>query len=123
MNRRSRARGAARSPFRSAKQPRWGAAALPTLAHPVSIRAESIHASRGLRGRHEVSMRNSVLAAAAALLISSMYSVAGAQGPAAQPPGAPQGGRGGGQTFPNRQRQLADPAVIERGKTLYGINC
>jgi cytochrome c oxidase cbb3-type subunit 3 len=55
-------------------------------------------------------MRNVVCAAAAALLVSTVYVSAGAQGR-------------GGQTFPNRQRQLADAAVIERGKTLYGINC
>ena len=55
-------------------------------------------------------MRNVICAAAAALLISTLYVSAGAQGR-------------GGQTFPNRQRQLADAAVIERGKTLYGINC
>lgn len=69
-------------------------------------------------------MRNLGLAAAAALLVSSIYSVAGAQGPPAQPPagGAPQGGRGRG-TFPNTQRALADPAVIQRGNTLFGINC
>jgi cytochrome c oxidase cbb3-type subunit 3 len=52
-----------------------------------------------------------------------------AQPPAAQPPaGAPAGqaggrGRGGGQSFPNTQRKPADPVVVERGNTLYGINC
>jgi cytochrome c oxidase cbb3-type subunit 3 len=80
-------------------------------------------------------MRNLVLAAAAAVLTSTIYSGVAAQGPPAG--GAPQGGaqggaqgRGagggqgrGGQTFPNRQRELADPAVIQRGNTLFGINC
>ena len=49
-----------------------------------------------------------------------------------QPPppqgGAPTGGRGQGRgggraEFPAQQRQLADPAVVEKGKTLYEINC
>ena len=76
-------------------------------------------------------MRNLVLAAAAAVLTTAIYSGVAAQGP---PAGAGQGGgRGGqgagqpggrgGQTFPNRQRTLADAATIERGGTLYGINC
>ncbi|HYT64868.1 MAG TPA: c-type cytochrome [Vicinamibacterales bacterium] len=77
-------------------------------------------------------MRNLVLAAAAALFVSSIYSGVGAQQPpvqqppvqqppAGQPPG---GGRGrGGQGFPAQQRPLASPEVIERGGTLYGINC
>ncbi len=69
-------------------------------------------------------MRNLVLAAAAALLMSSIYSVAGAQGPPAAPQQPPGGGRGrGGQGFPAQQRPLASPEVIERGSTLYGINC
>jgi len=51
-----------------------------------------------------------------------------AQPPQTQPPPAqaPPGGAGrgrGGQGFPAQQRKLADPAVIERGGTLYGINC
>jgi cytochrome c oxidase cbb3-type subunit 3 len=75
------------------------------------------------------------LAAAAAVLLSSIYAGVGAQGqPAPQPPPPqtppaqtppPGGGRQGpGRgTFPAQQRALADPAVIERGGTLYGINC
>jgi cytochrome c oxidase cbb3-type subunit 3 len=45
-----------------------------------------------------------------------------AQGPATQGQGR---GRAGGPpaTFPAQQRELADAAVIERGKTLYEINC
>jgi cytochrome c oxidase cbb3-type subunit 3 len=73
---------------------------------------------------------NVTLAAAAAILLSSLYAGVGAQGPpaSAQPPAAnppaqpPPAGRGRG-TFPAMQRPLADPAVIERGGTLYGINC
>jgi cytochrome c oxidase cbb3-type subunit 3 len=81
-------------------------------------------------------MRNVLLTAAAAVLLSTIYSSAGAQAPAqppAQPPGQPPaqppagqagGGRGrGGQGFPATQRKLADAATIERGGTLYGINC
>jgi cytochrome c oxidase cbb3-type subunit III len=80
---------------------------------------------------------NVSLAAAAVLLFSSIYAGVGAQGPApqGQPPQAPPpqgppaqtpppgGGRQGRGTFPAQQRTLADPAVIERGNTLYGINC
>src|SRR4051812_8339944 len=74
-----------------------------------------------------------ILGAAAGVLLSSILISAqgGApQAPPAQPPaGAPAqgpggGGRGrGGQAFPAQQRKLADPAVIERGGTIYGINC
>jgi cytochrome c oxidase cbb3-type subunit 3 len=73
-----------------------------------------------------------ILGAAAGVLLSSIWLGAQApQQPPAAPPagGAPQGqgpggGRGrGGQSFPAQQRKLADPAVIERGNTLYGINC
>ncbi len=38
----------------------------------------------------------------------------------AQPPG---GGRGRQATFPAQQRPAGDPAIIERGKTLFEINC
>ncbi len=54
-------------------------------------------------------------------------------GAAAQPPPAPsgggQGGRGaaqgrqGGPNFPQQQRPLADQAVLDRGRALYGVNC
>ena len=85
--------------------------------------------------------RNVSLAAAAALLVSTIYTGVGAQGPPpqtppaqappaqappAQPPTAQPaagGGRQGRGTFPAQQRALADAAVIERGNTLYGINC
>jgi len=36
----------------------------------------------------------------------------------------PQGrGAGRGATFPAQQRPPGDPAIVERGRTLYGINC
>jgi cytochrome c oxidase cbb3-type subunit 3 len=66
-------------------------------------------------------MRHTIAAAAAALLVTSLYSVSAT---ARAPQGPPQqgGGRGRG-TFPAQQRELASPEVIERGNTLYGINC
>jgi cytochrome c oxidase cbb3-type subunit 3 len=46
------------------------------------------------------------------------------QAPGAQAPAAPQPQRGrGGETFPAQQRPPGDPAVIGRGKALYGVNC
>ena len=66
-----------------------------------------------------------LLGAAAGVLLSSILLSAQAQPPAGPPPQGPPGGRGGraGQTFPAQQRKLADPATIEKGGTLYGINC
>jgi cytochrome c oxidase cbb3-type subunit III len=80
----------------------------------------------------------SLAAAAAAFLISVGVRVT-AQGPPAQPPAQPPtaapaaqppattqppgGGRGRSATFPAQQRVAGDPAVIQRGKTLYEINC
>src|SRR6185503_2642776 len=76
---------------------------------------------------------NVSLAAAAAVFVSSIYAGVGAQGPPPQttpaqtPPAQapPAGGRQGrgGTGVPKTMRPLADPAVIERGTTLYGINC
>ena len=37
--------------------------------------------------------------------------------------GAPAGGGGGGFANAYPQRPPADPAVVERGKALYGANC
>jgi cytochrome c oxidase cbb3-type subunit III len=83
----------------------------------------------------EVSMRQYVLlGAAAGVMLSSILlsaQAAPAQPPPGQPPAGapgqgqpPGGGRGrAGQSFPAQQRKLADAAVIERGSTLYGINC
>jgi cytochrome c oxidase cbb3-type subunit 3 len=65
---------------------------------------------------------NLTLAAAAAMFLSTIY--LGAQAPAAGGRGAAGAqGRGGGQGFPKTQRPPDDPAVVERGSTLYGINC
>jgi cytochrome c oxidase cbb3-type subunit 3 len=76
---------------------------------------------------------NVTLAVAAAVFVSSLYAGVAAQAPATQAPPAQQppapAGRGGGapgrggQGFPKTQRPPADPAIVERGTTLYGINC
>ena len=76
---------------------------------------------------------NVTLAAAAAVLLSTMYAGVGAQAPPPQNPpaqappaggrGAAPPGRGGGQSFPKTMRPPDDPAVVERGSALYGINC
>src|SRR5262245_65533254 len=71
-------------------------------------------------------MRQHVILGAAIVLLSSIL-ISAQGGPPAGAPAqgqGPGGGRGrGGQGFPAQQRKLADPAVIERGGTLYGINC
>jgi cytochrome c oxidase cbb3-type subunit 3 len=83
--------------------------------------------------------RKSTLVIAAALTLGVVAARVGAQGapqtpaaPAGQtaPQGAPGAGRGaapagqrGGNTFPAQQRPPADPAIVAKGKTLYGINC
>jgi cytochrome c oxidase cbb3-type subunit III len=67
-----------------------------------------------------------LLGTAAGVLLSSLLISAQGQPPAGAPPQGPPAGRGGGragQSFPAQQRKLADPAVIEKGNTLYGINC
>src|SRR4051812_47584466 len=77
---------------------------------------------------------NATVTAAAVIFLSSLYAGVGAQAP--PPPAQPQaqtppaagrgagGGQGrGGQGFPKTQRPPADPAIVERGSTLYGINC
>jgi cytochrome c oxidase cbb3-type subunit 3 len=73
-------------------------------------------------------MRQHVILGAAVGVLASSLIISAQQAPAPQPPPGGRGaaqGRGGraGQSFPAQQRQLADPAVIERGGTLYGINC
>src|SRR5215207_6524003 len=86
----------------------------------------------------------SIALAAAVLFLSVFVRVGAEQPPATQPtpqqppapqptpqqPPAPAGGRAGGAGqgrgntgFPKTMRPLADPAVIERGSALYGINC
>jgi cytochrome c oxidase cbb3-type subunit 3 len=80
--------------------------------------------------------QHAILGAAAGVLLSSILISAQGGPPQAPPAGAPGqgqgqgqgqgagGGRGrGGQGFPAQQRKLADEAVIQRGNTLYGINC
>jgi cytochrome c oxidase cbb3-type subunit III len=74
-----------------------------------------------------MTIRSKIAAASAALMLTAGIRLA-AQNPPAQPPpgqGAPAGRGGGrqGQGFPSGQRKAADPAVVERGKTLYGVNC
>jgi cytochrome c oxidase cbb3-type subunit III len=56
-------------------------------------------------------MRSSGFLAAVALIVSGAAVRAAAQPPDRRP------------SFPAFQRALADPAVIERGSTLYGIHC
>ena len=75
------------------------------------------------------------MVAAAFAGLSVALAHAAAQGVAQQPPSPPQGapqepaqpgGRGQGRgrgVFPAMQRPPADPAVIERGKTLFSVNC
>jgi cytochrome c oxidase cbb3-type subunit 3 len=82
------------------------------------------------------------IACAAAILFLSVFVRVGAQPPAAAqqpapaqpppqqpapaqpPPGRAGGpGRGASTAFPKTTRPLADPAIIERGSALYGINC
>src|SRR4051812_11262805 len=101
------------------------------MIYPVSIRA-ICNRFLSHSPRFEVFMRQHVILGAAGILLSSiLISAQAPQPPAAQPPaGAPAqgqppgGGRGrGGQSFPAQQRKLAAPAVIERGNTLFGINC
>jgi cytochrome c oxidase cbb3-type subunit III len=67
-------------------------------------------------------LKTTIAAAAAALLVSTLA----AQGPPAPTPPAtpgPQGRGRGGESFPAQQRPPADPAVIERGRTIYGVTC
>ena len=69
-----------------------------------------------------------------ALAVCAIAMVAAAQTPPATPPAAPAGrgaapaagrgaarGGGGGSAFP--QHPPADPAVVDRGKALYGVHC
>jgi len=79
-------------------------------------------------------MRRTLPRTAAALGIIAVIAVrlaaqggpppAAPQAPPGRAGGAPQGGGGGrGATYPAQQRAPGDPAVVARGKTLYGINC
>lgn len=67
-------------------------------------------------------MRPKLSLATAVLFLSVLVRVAAQQPPPRQPPPG-EGRPGQDRTFPAQQRALADPAVIERGQTLYGIHC
>jgi cytochrome c oxidase cbb3-type subunit 3 len=64
-----------------------------------------------------------MLPSAVVILGLSVGSGAAAQQPSAPLPAPPANPPRADQTFPAQQRPLADPAVIEHGKTLYGISC
>ena len=69
-------------------------------------------------------MRATVLVAISAA-VAMLGTMAQAQ-PPQQPPGGGRGGRGGAITSPRNaypDRPPGDPAAIERGKALYGVNC
>src|SRR5688500_10620131 len=72
-------------------------------------------------------MLKSVIAAVGtALVVSTLYAQAPPpQTPPAQtPPAAPAQGRGRGPgVFPAQQRPPGDPAVVARGKALFGVTC
>jgi cytochrome c oxidase cbb3-type subunit 3 len=61
------------------------------------------------------------LAIAAAARVTAQVQTPPPQSGPATP--ATQGGRGVGGFVPGQQRPAGDPSQIERGKTLYGINC
>jgi cytochrome c oxidase cbb3-type subunit 3 len=77
-------------------------------------------------------MKFTTAAAAAALVVSALYAqtpppqappqTPPAQTPASQTPPAQGRGRGPG-VFPAQQRPPGDPAVIARGKALFGVSC
>jgi cytochrome c oxidase cbb3-type subunit III len=64
-----------------------------------------------------------ILPSAVVLALSALRVLAAQQPPAPTPAAPPVPTPRSDQTFPAQQRPLADPAVIEHGKTLYGINC
>jgi cytochrome c oxidase cbb3-type subunit 3 len=65
-----------------------------------------------------------LVSAAATLAAQGTPPQTAAQPPAAQPPALPGPGGGRGQgVFPAQQRPLGDPAVIERGKSIYSVTC
>ena len=61
-----------------------------------------------------------LMAAAFTALAWTAVLTAGAQGP--PPAGQGRGGRGGAN-FPQQQRPPGDPAMIARGRALFGVNC
>src|SRR5438552_3067686 len=70
-------------------------------------------------------MKCALIAAAVAAFAWPAVHGAATQDPASLPAGAAQQGRGGGRgpNFPQQQRPPGDPAVIARGRALYGVNC
>jgi cytochrome c oxidase cbb3-type subunit III len=64
-----------------------------------------------------------ILPSAVVLGLSALSGAAAQQPPAPPPAPAPGVPPRADQTFPAQQRPLADLAVIEHGKTLYGIHC
>jgi cytochrome c oxidase cbb3-type subunit III len=63
-----------------------------------------------------------LMAAAFTALAWASVLAAGAQGP--PPAGQGRGGRGGGgANYPQQQRPPGDPAVIARGRALFGVHC
>jgi cytochrome c oxidase cbb3-type subunit 3 len=71
-------------------------------------------------------LKVTTVVAAAALVVSTLYAQAPPpQTPPAQtPPAAPAQGRGRGPgVFPAQQRPPGDPAVVARGKALFGVTC
>lgn len=87
---------------------------VPVMRHDLQRR------TRGTRGARILSACSAV----SALIVAAATTLA----VQAQQPPAPPGGRGGrGAAPPRRQdfpgRPPGDPAAIERGKALYGVNC
>jgi cytochrome c oxidase cbb3-type subunit III len=78
-------------------------------------------------------VRNVLLAAAVAAFTIAMSNAGAQQAPAptpqpqSPPASPPPGGRGQGRgrpaVFPAQQRPPGDPALIERGKSLYAVTC
>jgi cytochrome c oxidase cbb3-type subunit III len=91
------------------------------LANPDSIEVKMHVTSRWAM----VSLVGVALLVAARVTLEGRPREGRAQTPAAPPaPAAPAGQAGRGlQSFPAQQRPPADPAVVERGKQLYGIAC
>lgn len=71
-------------------------------------------------------LKSVIGAASTALVVSTLYAQTPApQAPSAQaPPATPAQGRGlGPGVFPAQQRPPGDPAVVARGKALFGVTC
>src|SRR5437868_11109127 len=70
-------------------------------------------------------MRYALIALTVAAFAWPAVQGAATQDAPAQPAGAAQQGRGAGRgpNFPQQQRPPGDPAVVARGRALYGVNC